>query len=434
VAQITALELKDYFAYPVTGAAPATALSYDDPAQYTGTIAWTVTGGETPLTGSFAPSTAYTAVVSLTAAAGWTFDGVTENSFTYSEDHASSASNEAGGDMTLTVTVSFAATDAITGEAGITVNVASEEMVVTGYNPPVSIAQNGIAVTWSVTGYTDVSWTPDEGSVVSGDAFTVTPSAYSVKKHTVVVVGTKGGIPYSAALEFTITAGVGAGGGDDFVPEVVVATFIQNTNNAITTDTVTSALEAKAENTPETPYKLQLTEDSVIKDWRSLGTALINGGNKYVFLDMNLTSRLNMPKESIIGTNQDFSAVADVSGYFHYILIEMNVNIVGFHPTYGLLKIAKYAFINTSTTPLKELVIPATVNQWANYDSESPFTNSGFTKVTVLGTTLPPQWANGMPGGTGDGTLAAVYGAAVTKPGVYTFDGTAWSRADLPVE
>jgi hypothetical protein len=78
---VTGLELGDLFPAPVKNAAPATAIS--DHAQYTGTIAWKKPTDNTAHSGPFAASTAYTAVVTLTAKTGYTFSGVTANSFTY---------------------------------------------------------------------------------------------------------------------------------------------------------------------------------------------------------------------------------------------------------------------------------------------------------------------------------------------------------------
>jgi hypothetical protein len=56
---------------PVTGGTPVT---YFSAPQYTGTVEWYANG--TPLSGLFAAGTAYTAKVTLTAASGYTLDGV----------------------------------------------------------------------------------------------------------------------------------------------------------------------------------------------------------------------------------------------------------------------------------------------------------------------------------------------------------------------
>jgi uncharacterized repeat protein (TIGR02543 family) len=73
--------------------------------QYTGTIAWQNADG-TSLSGNFAPSTAYTAVVSLTATTGYTFSGLSANRFIYTYT-GTEATNPAGSGNTLTVTISF---------------------------------------------------------------------------------------------------------------------------------------------------------------------------------------------------------------------------------------------------------------------------------------------------------------------------------------
>jgi formylglycine-generating enzyme required for sulfatase activity len=61
-------------AAPVKGVAPATSL---DASQYTGTIGWSPT-----VSGTFAPSTVYTATITLTPKTGYILTGVTANSFT----------------------------------------------------------------------------------------------------------------------------------------------------------------------------------------------------------------------------------------------------------------------------------------------------------------------------------------------------------------
>jgi hypothetical protein len=100
---VTDLNLTPYVTAPVRGAAPVTTLS-GSPAQYTGSIVWKRIGegdSESDVTGNFAPSTVYKAVVTLTAKYGYTFSGVEANEFTYSG--ATSVENEANsGEITIT--------------------------------------------------------------------------------------------------------------------------------------------------------------------------------------------------------------------------------------------------------------------------------------------------------------------------------------------
>jgi hypothetical protein len=77
---VTQTNLTNLLGTPVTG---ATGTGYFNAPQYSGTVAWTVTGGSAH-TGPFAATTAYTATVSLNAAAGYTFQGL-PGPFTHSD-------------------------------------------------------------------------------------------------------------------------------------------------------------------------------------------------------------------------------------------------------------------------------------------------------------------------------------------------------------
>ncbi|MCL2084328.1 MAG: FecR domain-containing protein, partial [Oscillospiraceae bacterium] len=76
---------------PVAGAAPVESII--DTAQYTGTVTWSP-----PVTDTFERDTAYTATVTLTPAAGYTLEGVSENFFTVAGAEASNPANS--GDVT----------------------------------------------------------------------------------------------------------------------------------------------------------------------------------------------------------------------------------------------------------------------------------------------------------------------------------------------
>ncbi|MCL2067744.1 MAG: hypothetical protein FWG99_09805 [Treponema sp.] len=65
---------------PATGEMPVTEITGTE--QYTGTVAWTITGGDgSSHTGAFAASTAYTAIITLTARDGYTMLGVNGDFF-----------------------------------------------------------------------------------------------------------------------------------------------------------------------------------------------------------------------------------------------------------------------------------------------------------------------------------------------------------------
>ena len=82
---------------PKTGDAPVSAITEDT--NFTGSVTWS------PETSVFAASTVYTATVTLTPKAGYTFDGVAANFFTVAG--ATSVSNEANSGV---VTAVFPAT------------------------------------------------------------------------------------------------------------------------------------------------------------------------------------------------------------------------------------------------------------------------------------------------------------------------------------
>jgi hypothetical protein len=99
---VTAFSLTGKVTAPVRGETPVTTAINE--AQYTGSIAWQTSGGVSH-TGAFAASTVYRAVVTLTAKAGWTFNGVEVDSFSYTG--ATSVANAANSG---TVTITFPAT------------------------------------------------------------------------------------------------------------------------------------------------------------------------------------------------------------------------------------------------------------------------------------------------------------------------------------
>jgi hypothetical protein len=101
---VNALDLSALVTAPATGAAPnTTAINVT---QYTGSISW-LKNDNSAHSGNFAGAAVYKAQVSLTAKTGYTFTGVTANSFTYT---GASVENDAGSGATLTVTITLPAT------------------------------------------------------------------------------------------------------------------------------------------------------------------------------------------------------------------------------------------------------------------------------------------------------------------------------------
>jgi hypothetical protein len=95
------IDLADHIPGPVENGIPKTGF-FPSPYTYNGTVVWTETVGGTPLNGSFAVDTPYTATVTLTAISGYTFaDGVT---VTYGEEELDALKVSDG---TITVTIGF---------------------------------------------------------------------------------------------------------------------------------------------------------------------------------------------------------------------------------------------------------------------------------------------------------------------------------------
>jgi hypothetical protein len=101
------LDLTDKVPAPVTGGTPVT---YFSSPQYTGTAAWSA--GGTPFTGVFQTGTAYTATVTLTAAAGYTFEGVRADAIVHLK--AASETNKADSGV---VTIAFPGTNGVAAAA-----------------------------------------------------------------------------------------------------------------------------------------------------------------------------------------------------------------------------------------------------------------------------------------------------------------------------
>jgi len=100
---------------PVRGATPIAFIT--ETAQYTGTIAWT------PNDNPFGPTTVYTATITLTPKAGYTFTGVAENFFTVAGATATNAAD------TGVITAVFPATEADPAPTDIEVIIAGEQEI-----------------------------------------------------------------------------------------------------------------------------------------------------------------------------------------------------------------------------------------------------------------------------------------------------------------
>ncbi|GHV92586.1 hypothetical protein AGMMS50268_30890 [Spirochaetia bacterium] len=100
IALVTDLDLSAKVSAPVKAGTPVTTAI--NAAQYTGTVAWKMSDGTTPVSGNFAAGQVYKALVTLSAKPGYTFSGVGTNSFTHTDATAVSSPANSG-----TVTISF---------------------------------------------------------------------------------------------------------------------------------------------------------------------------------------------------------------------------------------------------------------------------------------------------------------------------------------
>jgi formylglycine-generating enzyme required for sulfatase activity len=104
---VNATDLTILVTAPVKGATPNTTAI--NQTQYMGTVAWQTSSG-TSFTGNFTAATVYKAVVTLTANTGYTFIGIAENAFSYT--NATTITNaENSGTVTITFPATAAAAD-----------------------------------------------------------------------------------------------------------------------------------------------------------------------------------------------------------------------------------------------------------------------------------------------------------------------------------
>ncbi len=136
---------------PVSGITPVTSI---DTNQYKGTISWSPT-----FSGTFATATVYTANLALIAKAGWTFTGVTANSFKL---EGATTTNEAN---TGTVLAIFPATEVAPDQA-------INEMIIPGVVAPVrGVAPETTAI--DTTQYTGtITWSPSASVFAASTVYT----------------------------------------------------------------------------------------------------------------------------------------------------------------------------------------------------------------------------------------------------------------------
>jgi hypothetical protein len=166
-------------------------------AEYTGTIAWYTSGGALFTGGTFAATTVYRALVTLSAKPGYTFTGVSVNNFIHM-----GADTVANGANSGTVTITFPATTAV-GSATITVGFNYGEITISDSDGSNVISKSGAygpsSLSLSATGYTNVIWYVDGSSTgISGSPVTLNATTYSAQRHSIIFTGTANGLRYSS--------------------------------------------------------------------------------------------------------------------------------------------------------------------------------------------------------------------------------------------
>ncbi|MDR0731391.1 MAG: hypothetical protein LBF63_06955, partial [Treponema sp.] len=149
---VTLLSLTDQVTAPVRGAAPVT--TGIDTAQYTGTLAWKESDGTTAVSGNFAASTVYKAVVTLTAKPGYTFTGLGANSFTYTGATVTNAADSGVATIAFPATTADTVVNILSLTDQVTAPVRGQTPVTTG----ITTAQYTGTLAWKESdGTTDVS-------------------------------------------------------------------------------------------------------------------------------------------------------------------------------------------------------------------------------------------------------------------------------------
>jgi len=125
---------------PVDGEAPRTTVETD---QFTGTVSWK-DSANAAVTGDFVSGTVYTATITLTKKAGYTFDGVAANAI--SVTGADTVTHAAGGTGTLSITAVFPVTEGAAPDKTITFT-ANDTTAVGVFNATVEgVTTNGFTV------------------------------------------------------------------------------------------------------------------------------------------------------------------------------------------------------------------------------------------------------------------------------------------------
>jgi hypothetical protein len=429
---VTDFNLIGLFPAPSMGGTPAAGFTGD---QYTGTIAWK-TGGSAFTGSAFAAGTAYTAEVHLTAAAGYTFTGVTANAFSHGGITGTNAANS--GEVTITFPATGTPT---TGSVDIGISPDNGSVAVTGDNGTNTIVKDGDPdmLTLSVTGFTVVRWNVDNGpDLPAVNPLVLDAADYDAGEHTVSFSGVKGGVPYSTTITFTVEA---SGGSGPVTVGPVNAAGLAAALAQLTTD-----------GSAEAPHTVILSGVDVnTNSWSGIYYVL-QGNTKYITLDLSAcTATGNKISGGNPPSNYNFNVMRS-SDYIMGIILPSSLETIesfsfyewtglrnvtlgdsivsignsAFHSCSNLLSITIPNNITTiasgtfrSCAALTSVTIPASVTSIGT----NAFRDTGLTSVTFDGSSAVIGNTNSFPN-----DLKTFYDQQSTKAGTYIWNGTAWTK------
>jgi hypothetical protein len=289
---VSLFDLTGTFDAPVTGVAPDTSFNAQ---QYTGAITWSPA-----VSGNFAASETYTATITLTPKPGYTFDGVTQDAFSY---NGTVPTNSAGSGV---VEIVFAATGAGNMGTANTSYAVDDGVIAVTVDPSNKTIQKGEAGTLDLTvpgGYTVTGWYIDgtlAGTLGTNLSVSLDPANYSASIHTVSVLATKGGRPYAWMDTFIVEAAGGGGGGTALSLAEFTYTKIQEL--------------IPVPNDAATAYTLVLDSSFNLSDTSTLTTMknAITSAGRYVALDL---SDCTATSNTLSGNNTNYPAAP----YFNFL-------------------------------------------------------------------------------------------------------------------
>jgi hypothetical protein len=262
---VSTFDLSGFFPAPATGATPVPSL---DGTQYSGTIEWSPS-----VSGAFAATTAYTATVTLTAKAGYTFTGVESSDFFHGSVHGTGTTGS--GVLTLV----FGSTGGVpeTGSLNVSIGFGYGNITVTGGGGTIYKGGTPSSLVFEVIGYEDIAWYVDGSTTgLTENPLTLLASGYTEGNHSVTFTGRKGGIPYSQPVSFTVEA-TGGGGIDLGTPEGLAEYLTGFPDGAPEDNPVTVAFPG--------------TFNTATADWTGFRNAVENTPKwTYILLDLSAVS------------------------------------------------------------------------------------------------------------------------------------------------